>query len=89
MIKNDPSRLIEGYEKESLLPLEEALQPFYGQTDRLSGQLNMSKTNAIVHRNMVLRETNLLPFTFIQCVEMKVVFTIILNVHEDRTIDHK
>ncbi len=40
----DPSKLIEGYEKEPLVSLEEALKPFHGQINNLSHFIQEAKT---------------------------------------------
>ncbi|CAF1688059.1 unnamed protein product, partial [Adineta ricciae] len=40
----DPSLLIEGYEKESLCSLEEALKPFDGKISRLNEQIRDAKS---------------------------------------------
>lgn len=41
----DPLKIIEGYQKESLVSLEEALRPFQNQIDRLSEQIIEAKRN--------------------------------------------
>jgi hypothetical protein len=41
---SNPLRLIEGYEREPLVSLEEALKPFYDNIDRLSDYIKQAKT---------------------------------------------